>query len=129
MTVPGAQTPGLLVVKSADEASFAAVGEVLHYSYVVTNTGNVTLTGVTLVDDKADVTCPGTSLAPGAAMTCTASYTVTQADLDAGSVVNLATGDSEQTPEVTDTLSVPGEQTSGLLVEKSADGVQLRRGR
>ena len=57
VSVPAAQTPGLLVEKAADESSFAAVGEVLHYSYVVTNTGNVTLTGVTLVDDQEPVTC------------------------------------------------------------------------
>ena len=122
MTVPAAQTPGLLVEKSADESSFAAVGEELHYSYVVTNTGNVTLSGVTVGDDKADVSCPGTSLAPGAAMTCTASYTVTQADLDAGSVTNLATGDSDETESVTDTVTVPAAQAPGLSVVKSITG-------
>ena len=124
VSVPGAQTSGLLVVKSADEPSFAAVGEVLHYSYVVTNTGNVTLTGVTVGDDQEPVTCvppvPVASLAPGATITCSATHVVTQADLDAGSVVNVATADSEQTPPVTDTVSVPGAQTPGLLVEKSA---------
>ena len=96
----------------------------LHYSYVVTNNGTVTLTGVTLVDDQEPVTCvppvPVASLAPGATITCSATHEVTQADLDAGSVVNVATGDSDQTPEVTDTVSVPGAQTPGLLVEKSA---------
>ena len=125
VSVPAAQTPGLLVVKSAEESSFAAVGEVIHYSYVVTNTGNVTLTGVTFGDDQEPVTCvppvPVASLAPGATITCSATHVVTQADLDAGSVVNVATGDSDQTPEATDTLSVPAAQTPGLLVEKSAD--------
>ena len=64
------------------------MGNVINYSYLVTNTGNVTLTGpVTVTDDKATVTCPRRrGLAPGATMTCTASYTITQADLDAGSV-------------------------------------------
>ena len=63
----------------------------ISYSYEVKNTGNVTLAGpVTVSDDKATVTCPSGGLAPGATKTCTASYTITQADLDAGSVKNTA---------------------------------------
>src|SRR4051812_9228002 len=123
-TATGSQTPSLLVDKSATESSFDAVGDVLHYSYVVTNAGNVTLTGVTLVDDQESVDCAPTvlpaTLAPGASITCTATHTVTQGDLDAGSVVNVATGDSEETPAEQDTVTVPGTQTPGLLVEKSA---------
>ena len=57
------------------------------------NAGNVTISGpITVSDDKiASVTCPAGDLAPGAVITCTASYTVTQADLNNGSVTNIAT--------------------------------------
>jgi len=123
-TATGTRTPGMSLDKSAIESSYATVGQVLHYTYLVTNTGNVTLTGLSLVDDQEPVTCvppvPGASLAPGASMSCTATHTVTQADVDAGSVTNLATADSDQTPAETDTVTVPGTQNPRLLVDKSA---------
>jgi hypothetical protein len=67
-------------------------------TFTVTNTGNVTLTGVAVADDLLTgagiaVTCDPTTLAPGASVVCTADqgYAVTQADVDAGKVVNVAT--------------------------------------
>ena len=50
-----------------------------------------TLTAVTIDDAKVGVaTCSGTTLAPGASTTCTATYSITQADVDAGAVENTA---------------------------------------
>ena len=105
----------------------------LDYHYTLTNTGNQTLTGVTLGDDQEPVTCvpsvPVASLAPGESITCTATHTVTQADLDAGSVGNVATGDSEQTLPVTDTVTVPADQSPAMTVLKTGEEASYRRGR
>jgi hypothetical protein len=49
------------------------VGDPVLWQYIVENTGNVDLTGVQVTDDQGEqVTCPGTTLAAGATMTCTA---------------------------------------------------------
>jgi hypothetical protein len=53
-----------------------ATGSPLSWTYLVTNTGKSLLTGVTVTDDQGvAVSCPRSRLAPGAAMTCTASGT------------------------------------------------------
>ena len=85
--------PALSIVKSASPATYGAVGAVISYSYIVTNSGNVTLSGPFTVSDNrtTNESCPATpTLAPGASITCTSSYTITQADLDSGSVTNIA---------------------------------------
>ena len=47
-------TPGLTLAKSVTETSFTTAGNVLHYSFAVTNSGFATLLGpVTVSDDKA----------------------------------------------------------------------------
>jgi LPXTG-motif cell wall-anchored protein len=70
------------------------IGEALEYDVVVTNTGNVTVTGVEVTDPNADtlVCAPSNpaDLAPGERITCNAAHVVTQADLDARSVSNVA---------------------------------------
>lgn len=71
----------------------AVVGDQIAYEFAVSNAGNAALTDVVVLDPKVGtVSCPSTSLAAGESLTCTsANYTVTQADVDAGSVVNTAT--------------------------------------
>ncbi len=73
------------------------VGDTVTYSFVVRNTGNVTLTTLTVTDpsDGGAVTCapPAGGLAPNASVTCTGTttHTITQADVDAGSRTDNAT--------------------------------------
>ena len=90
--VIGIQNPELTLVKSADRAEYTAPGEIINYILTVTNTGNVTITGITVSDPIVTVTCPGApyTLVPGASRTCTAQYTVTAADVLAGSIINTA---------------------------------------
>ena len=48
------------------------VGEAVLWTYVVTNTGTITLTDVAVVDDQGvEVSCPQATLAPGESMLCT----------------------------------------------------------
>jgi uncharacterized repeat protein (TIGR01451 family) len=126
VTVRAAQGPALSLVKSADVSTYDEIGDVINYSYTLGNTGNVTLTGpFSVSDDKATVTCDAAaSLAHGASISCTASHTITQADLDAGSVVNHATGHGSFGGSTVDsnvaTATVTAEQTASLAMGKFA---------
>jgi uncharacterized repeat protein (TIGR01451 family) len=85
------RTPDMTVAKSSNTPGPLVVGQLLTFSYLVTNTGNVTLSGVGIEETVFNGT-GGTgaltptggvaSLAPGASTTFTANYTVTQNDVD-----------------------------------------------
>ena len=111
-TVTAVQNPTLSIVKTATPAFYTAVGDVIGYSYLVTNEGNVTISGpITVDDDKAtDESCPSGDLAPGDSMTCTASYTITPVDLIVGLVTNVAFA-TGQDPEGNVVTSPPDEET------------------
>ncbi|MDE3087943.1 MAG: DUF11 domain-containing protein, partial [Chloroflexota bacterium] len=92
-------TESLALSKSVTETSFTTAGDVLHYSYTVTNTGGYPLLGpVVITDTKATVTCPAVTtvgnlsdyLDPSETITCTAAYTVTAGDITAHLVINSA---------------------------------------
>jgi hypothetical protein len=64
-----------------------AVGSTVTWEYVVRNTGGVELTNIVVQDDQLGaITCPQTTLAPSASMTCTATGLAT-----AGQYMNLGT--------------------------------------
>ncbi|MGD9049992.1 MAG: hypothetical protein PVF77_18205, partial [Anaerolineae bacterium] len=103
-TVTAIRDPALAIQISASPTTYHEVGDVIQYIYLVTNTGNVTISSVSIDDDLADdESCPAGDLAPDDSLTCTASYTITQADVDAGSVTNVAfaTGRDPNTDPVT----------------------------
>ncbi|WP_040166303.1 DUF7507 domain-containing protein [Microbacterium gorillae] len=134
-TVNTPANPGLTIVKTADPTTVSTAGETVTYSFLLTNTGNVTLTdvGVTETDftgtgDLSAIDCPDTTLAPAATTTCTATYVLTQADIDTGSLTNTATGhgtppgdDQEPIESAPDDSTVNTPANPGLTIVKSAD--------
>ena len=127
-----ARSAELLIEKNAelidgDSDELADVDEGIQYTFTVTNTGKVTITDVRVDDPKAGaVTCSETVLAPGASTRCSADerYVVTQADVDAGSIDNVATAAGtppagmEPVVSVPDTTSTQAEVTQALKLEK-----------
>ena len=131
--------PALEVTKSAgtpvdvNGSGLTDAGDTIAFTFTVTNTGNVAVRDVAVVDEMlADagvaVTCERRTLAPGETVTCAAdaAYVVTAADEAAGAVANTATatgtdpdGDPVTSPPDTTTTSVT-EPAPALRIAKSA---------
>ena len=93
-----APDPDLTVVKSADQESVVA-GEDIDYHITVTNTGNVTLTGVSVGDiDAPDCAGAIPDLAPAAAHTVDCTYTTVD-PTDVGTYSNTAVVSVNETGE------------------------------
>jgi uncharacterized repeat protein (TIGR01451 family) len=125
-TVTADKDPRLSIVKADNDATYGSIGDVITYTIVAKNEGNVTLAAVTVTDAFATLgTCTpanGSSLAPQETMTCTATYTVTQADIDAGSYLNTACVDdgASGATEVCDDEGTPSVRNPSLLLVKTA---------
>ena len=48
LSIPITQSPSLTVAKSSTTTDVTAAGQIVPYSYLLTNTGNLTLTGIRL---------------------------------------------------------------------------------
>ena len=123
LTVTVTQEPAVDLVKTVNPTTVSAPGNVT-YSYTVTNTGNVALTGLVLTDDKAGaITLAATTLAPGASTTGTAVFAITQAMIDAGApIVNVATLTSTQGATDTATATVTVTQEPAVDLVKTVNG-------
>ena len=125
--------PAIDVEKSAAFTTPVSAGDLITYTIAVTNSGNVSLTGITVTDDLVDesaIDCgAGTNviarMAPGGPRLCTVTYTVTQADVDDGGVTNTASVTGQPPfglpPETDDsTVDVPIASQPALTLDKSA---------
>ncbi|MDQ0727169.1 hypothetical protein [Microbacterium sp. W4I20] len=129
----GLETTARLV--DLDDDGLADAGEEIEYSFLVENTGDVTLGSVVVDHDGIGVVeCSEEPLVAGDSRTCTVRYTVSQADVDAGIVRHAATatgtpanGDPAvvSAPTSTDTATTPAEPVLGL--ETSADVTTYER--
>ncbi|KZE89663.1 DUF7507 domain-containing protein [Microbacterium sp. TNHR37B] len=129
--IPLEQGPAVTLVKSATPTTAAAAGDEIAYSFAVTNAGNVTLTDIAIDDPGlpgVTAECPAGSLLPGATVTCTATYEVTQADVDAGTIVNTATasgqppsGGRTESDESTATVTIPPTPELSLVKTATPD--------
>jgi len=127
---PLPQNPMLELTKSgafdAGSDGYADPGELITYTFVVRNTDNVTLHHVTVTDPLpglSAISLPKSTLAVGESMTGTATYAVTQADIDAGFVANLATADSDESGPDDDDHNQPLPQNPMLELLKSGNWV------
>jgi hypothetical protein len=135
----------LTLVKSSTPSGPGAyaVGQVVTYSFLVTNTGDVTVDNLEVAETAfsgsgtmSTIVCPsaGHSLSPDEQVTCTATYKLTPADVDAGTLTNSAeaTGDPVGFPSPASsgvsstTLSITPSPALGLV--KSASHVGSRAG-
>lgn len=80
------------------------LGDVVTWTYDITNTGTVTLTNVTLVDDiEGSITCPLVQLLPGQSMTCVLTGVANTPGQYANTAVVTGTPTIDPTTPVTDT--------------------------
>jgi uncharacterized repeat protein (TIGR01451 family) len=132
--VPVPQNPAIEIIKSSSldlgGDGVANPGDLISYSFRVENIGNVTLDNVTVNDATAGVTdCVIGTMAPGAVddSTCSGSYALIQADIDAGSVFNEAfvngqDPNGEDVPDDdTNTEEVPQTPAIDIIKSRSLD--------
>ncbi|MBR9915323.1 MAG: DUF11 domain-containing protein, partial [Algicola sp.] len=140
------QNPSMSLTKTSNldlgADGVVSVGDVITYTYTISNTGDVTLFDLSVTEDAADFTGTGTlptpvyvsggadldgdadleDLAVGAGtIVYTATYAITQADIDAGVVTNQATanGNDPAGNSITDDSDDPSDPTDN---DNNGDG-------
>lgn len=84
--------PSLAVVKTSDTEGQVTLGQKITYTITVTNNGNTVIDNINLTDDKTRESWSDVgTLQPGEQAVRTTEYTVTEADIIEGQIVNHAT--------------------------------------
>ncbi|UOQ59814.1 carboxypeptidase regulatory-like domain-containing protein [Leucobacter rhizosphaerae] len=128
----------LLFQKTGKMVGDAVVGGEVEWGFTLTNTGNVTLDGLAIADELeglGEITWgewPGEAftLEPGDSVTATAPSTLTQSDVDAGCVTNVASAEGttpgdRAVPSGEDDASVCFTPESGISLVKRTNGVEV----
>ena len=126
------QVPSLEIDKVVDKEMVSGT-DVLTYTITVKNTGNVSLTNVTLTDEFAGgatlVSGDGNNdgvLQTNEVWTYSAGYQVTQADLNrGGNLVNTAIVDTDQTNPMQDSATTSIIQAPSLEIDKVVDSTAV----
>lgn len=130
VTVTADQLPELALVKSAVPGTVDAAGDAVEFRFTVSNTGNVTLSAIDIVEQTFTgsatlpaITCPAGDLAPADDVVCTVTYNVTQPDVDAGSIDNTAIATAQlgatQVDSPSSTITVAVDQNPSLTLSKT----------
>lgn len=120
------QNPAMTITKTPSVASVSQLGQVITYTIVVANVGNMDLTSLSVVDTRVTgLSCSnvsiGSTLPVNASTTCTGAYATTQADINAGApILNTATASSTQTRPISAVASVDVNQNARFNVTKTA---------
>jgi uncharacterized repeat protein (TIGR01451 family) len=129
-----AAAPAITLSKSAMPAVAQSVGQVVTFSFVAKNTGNVTLSSVAIVDSLQGVstiaygTWPATvgSLGAGQSVAATATYSVTSVDVATNVIANTAIVSG--TPPVGSVVQGSGAVSVGVYPDPVSDAVSVIQG-
>ena len=116
------QNPGYTAVKTADKEKVTAAGEIITYTITVKNTGNTTLTDITVKDDMAGIDTKIDTIEVGKSASVTGTYTVKQEDIDKGGKIHNVATVGDKSPE----RDVEVEQNPCILVNKDATAVKAK---
>ena len=120
--VPVEQNSSYTAVKTADKEKVTAAGEIITYTITVKNTGNTTLTDITVKDDMAGIDTKIDTIEVGKSASVTGTYTVKQEDIDKGGKIHNVATAGDKSPEI----DVPVEKQPDILVNKDATAVKAK---